>query len=77
MSGSAEHFGCTLSGGGITDNNGNRYVVTRMLTTKWPLLAFLAELSLQLEHRGILLVVNWSPREQNTEADAFTKGDVA
>ena len=46
-----------------------------MLTTKWPLLAFLAELSLRLEHRGILLEVNWVPREQNTEADAITNGD--
>ena len=62
--------------GGITDNNGNRYCVTKMLTTKWPLLAFLAELSLQLEARGILVEVNWVPREQNAEADAITNGDV-
>ena len=36
---------------------------------------FPAELSLQLEGRGILLEVNWVPREQNTEADAITNGD--
>ena len=46
-----------------------------MLTTKWPLLAFLAELSIQLETRGILIEVNWVPREQNAEADAITNGD--
>ena len=74
-SNSVEYFACSLSVGGITDNNGNRYAVTKMLTTKWPLLAFLAELSLQLEERGILLEVNWVPREQNTEADAITNGD--
>ena len=66
------YFAGTLSVGGITDNNGNRYAVTKMLTTKWPLLAFLAELSLQLEYRGILLEINWVPREQNAEADATT-----
>ena len=75
VSNSEEYFGCTLSIGGLTDNNGNRYAVTKMLTTKWPLLVFLAELSLQLEHRCILLEVNWVPREQNTEADAITNGD--
>ena len=47
-----------------------------MLTTKWPLLAFLAELSLQLEDRGALVEVNWVPREQNAEADAITNGEV-
>ena len=56
---SERYFACSLSVGGITDNNGNRYAVTKMLTAKWPLLAFLAELSLQLESRGILLEVNW------------------
>ena len=70
-----DHFACALSVGGITDNNGNRYAVTKMLTTKWPLLAFLAELSIQLEARGILIEVNWVPREQNAEADAITNGD--
>ena len=76
VSDSEEYYACALSVGGITDNNGNRYCVTKMLTTKWPLLAFLAELSLQLESRGILVEVNWVPREQNAEADAITNGDV-
>jgi len=69
------YFAATLSVGGLTDNNGNRFAVTKMLTTKWPLLAFLAELSMQLEKRGVLLEVNWAPREQNTEADAITNMD--
>jgi hypothetical protein len=37
--------------GGLTDNSGNRYAVARMLSTKWPLVAFMAELSAQLEAR--------------------------
>ena len=66
-----------ISVGGLTDNSGNRFAVAKMLTTKWPLLAFLAELALQLESREILLEVDWVPREQNTEADAITNGDFA
>ena len=72
---SGEYFACSLSVGGITDNNGNRYAVTKMLTTRWQLLAFSAELSLHPEERCILFEVNWVPREQNTEADAITNGD--
>ena len=72
---SERYFVCSLLVGGITGNNGNRYVVAKMLTAKCFLLAFLAELSLQLEPRGILLEANWVPREQNTEADAIANGD--
>ena len=45
--------GARISVGGLTDNSGNRYAVTKMLTTKYPLLAFLRELSAQLEERQI------------------------
>ena len=38
-------------------------------------MAFLAELSMQLESESILLEVNWVPMEQNTEAHAITNGD--
>jgi hypothetical protein len=61
--------------GGLTDNSGNRYAVARLLTTKWPLVAFLAELSTQLESRKMLFEMSWVPREQNAEADAITNGD--
>jgi hypothetical protein len=73
------HFykGCLSVGvGGLTDNSGNRYAVARMLSTRWPLVAFLAELSAQLEDREMLFEMNWVPREQNAEADAITNGDV-
>ena len=46
--GTEQYFACSLSVGSITDNNGNRYAVTKMLSTKWPLMAFLAKLSMQL-----------------------------
>ena len=66
----------TLSVGALTDNLGNRFAVAKLLTTKWPLAAFLVELSCQLESRGLLLDMHWVPRDQNSEADAITNGDV-
>jgi hypothetical protein len=67
--------GCSVSVGGITDNRGNRFAVAKLLTTKWPLAAFVAETAVQLEARGILLDVTWVPRELNTEADAITNSN--
>ena len=34
-----------MSVGGLTDNSGNRFAVARLLTTKWPLAAFVAGLA--------------------------------
>jgi hypothetical protein len=51
--------------------------VAKLLTTKWPLAAFVSELATQLEHRDLLLEVAWVPRELNAEADAITNDDVA
>ncbi len=36
-----ELFG-SLSVGGLTDNSGNRLAVARMMSTKWPLSAFVS-----------------------------------
>ena len=60
--------------GGLTDNRGNKFAVAKLLTTKWPLSAFVGEVAAQPEHRGILLEVEWVPRELNAEADAITNG---
>ncbi len=65
----------SLSVGGLTDNSGNRFAVARMMSTKWPLSAFVSELAAQLEARGLLFELQWIPREQNAEADAITNGD--
>ena len=43
----------SLSVGALTDNLGNRFILTRLLTTKWPLMAFLAEIAAQLEFLGV------------------------
>ena len=44
--------------GGLTNNIGNRFVVARLLTTRWPLAAFLAYLSTQLEQKNILFEID-------------------
>ena len=62
--------------GRLTDNIGNRFVLARMFTTKWPLVAFLSEMSAQLEARNIMFELSGASREQNAEADAITNGDL-
>lgn len=69
--------GCAISVGGQTDNRGNKFAVAKLLTTKCPLSAFVAELAAQLEARDILLGVSRVPRELNAEADAITNGEVS
>ena len=51
--------------------------MAKLLTTKWPLSSFLAELAAQLEARDLLLDVAWVPRELNAEADAITNGETS
>ena len=60
---------------GLTDNAGNSFVVTRLMTTKFPLVLVLAEVAAQLRSRGMALHLGWAPRDQNEEADALTNGD--
>ena len=63
---------CHMSCSAGTDNRGNSFVVSRLLTTKFPLCAFLMELALQLHSRRVNLDLYWLPRLQNTEADELT-----
>ena len=60
---------------GITDNAGNSFALTRLMTSKFPLVVILAELALQMERRAMELSLAWSPREQHVEADALTNGE--
>ena len=68
--------GTTSSGSftcsGLTDNQGNAYVVQKLLTTKYPLAAVLMQLSSELAARNLWLDLQWTPRENNKEADALT-----
>ena len=68
---------CSFRRSVATDNKGNSHVVSRLLTTKFPLNAFLMELAIQLQRRGAELHLFWLPRLQNVEADAWTNNDTA
>ena len=41
-----------ISVGGSTDNRGNTFAVTKLMTTKFPLAAFVAEIAAQMEEGG-------------------------
>ena len=58
-----------------TDNQGNGYLLDKLLTTKYPLAVILMELSCQLGMRGASMRARWIPRLQNEEADALANGD--
>ncbi len=60
---------------GFTDNRGNKYALTHLQTTKFPLVLLLMELSCQLERRSQRLALTWAPREANQEADRLAAGD--
>lgn len=62
---------------GVTDNLGNTFVLTKLMSSKFPLVVVLAELSAQLRSRGMSLDLEWTPRDQNEEADALTNNDFA
>lgn len=61
--------------GAHTDNQGNVYVMERMMTTKFPLCVVLMEMAHQMRKRGMRMWAQWVPRLQNEEADALTNGD--
>ena len=58
-----------------TDNQGNHFLLDKLMTTKYPLGIVLMELSCQLGLRRACLQARWIPRLQNEEADALTNGD--
>ena len=65
-----------ISAGGSTDNQGNRFILNRLMTTKFPLLAFVCEMAAELEEKNCLLDLGWVPRDQNQEADAITNDNL-
>ena len=45
------------------------------MSSKFPLVVILGELAAQLKARGMVLDLEWAPRDQNEEADALTNRD--
>ena len=55
-----------------TDNLGNTHAVSKLMTTRFPLVAFLAELALQTHRFRAHLDLCWVPRLQNIESDELS-----
>jgi hypothetical protein len=70
-----DHTSGQISCAAGTDNLGNRYVVSKLMTTKFPLVAVLMEVAATLQEKGAHLVLGWLPRLQNEEADRLSNGD--
>ena len=60
---------------GVTDNLGNTFALTKLMTSKFPLVVILSEVAAQLRARQMSLHLGWAPRDQNEEADVLTNGD--
>ena len=58
---------------GVTDNQGNSYIVARLFTMQHPSAAILMELAAQLRERGIALDLEWRRRDRNQDADDLTE----
>ena len=58
-----------------TDNQGNSYLLDRLMTTRSALGVVRVEVACQLGLRNATLRANWLPRLQNEEADALTNSD--
>lgn len=55
-----------------TDNQGNTYAITKLLSTKFPLTVLVVELSEQLRAYGTEMSLVWRRRDINQEADDLT-----
>ena len=58
-----------------TDNQGNSFLLDKLMTTKYPLGVVLMEVACQLGLRNATLRANWLPRLQQEEADALANSD--
>ena len=58
----------------MTDNQGNSFLLDKLMTTKYPLGVILIELAWQCARQRISLRADWVPRLQNEEADDLTNG---
>ena len=65
----------TISVTAQTDNRGNSFAVAKLMTVKFPLCAFLMEISAHMQREDQELDLNWVPREQNCEADELSNMD--
>ena len=72
IAGSPQSGSIALSG--ATDNQGNSFVVSKFLSSKFPLCCVLMELAEQLDQRKVAFDLRWVPRDKNMEADELSDG---
>jgi len=65
----------SVVGRAITDNLGNSFIVSKQMTTKFPVTLLLMEMTEWLRELDLVLDLQWVPREQNNEADALSNMD--
>ena len=58
-----------------TDNLANEHLIKKGLTTRWPLCLVFMQMTKALMAAGLLIHLNWRPRDQNSLADALTNED--
>ena len=58
-----------------TDNRGNGSALNKLMSTKFPASAVLMELATYTKRMGMKVLVGWTPRAGNREADALANGD--
>ena len=57
-----------------TDNRGNGAALNKLMSTQFPLNAVVMELAVRCKRSRIVLVVGWTPRQFNREADDLANG---
>ena len=60
-----------------TDNRGNGSALNKLMSTKFPASAVLMELATYTKKMGMKVLVEWTPRAGNREADALANGDIS
>ena len=58
-----------------TDNMANEHLLKKGLTTKWPLCLVFMQMTQLLMKSGLVVQLNWRPRDENALADALTNLD--
>ena len=67
--------GCSVTG--ATDNKGNSFTVTLVMSTKWSLAVLLLKLSAQFHGLSLERFLQRAPRDDDVEADRLSNMDVA
>lgn len=61
----------------ITGNEGNTFIMSRLMSREFPVLSILAELAAWLKALGIQLELGCAPRGQNREANELTSENLS